>query len=183
MSDARRALPTFLRPPPAPAGRAPASTRRLEMAAVLLLALLLCVQVVLADRRQLAADARWRPLVAGACTLLRCEVPAWREPAALTLVQRDVSPLPGQPGVLHVSATVRNDAVWPQAWPVLVLTLADVDGRIVGRRAFQPGEYLAAARGGRAVTESTLGSGQSARIEMDLVEPVPGVVAFTFDFR
>ena len=59
-----------------------------------------------------------------------------------------------------------------------VLTLADVDGRTVGSRAFQPSEYL-----GATPTQSTLGSGQSARIEMDLVEPAPGVVAFTFDFR
>ncbi|TAK37694.1 MAG: DUF3426 domain-containing protein [Lysobacteraceae bacterium] len=148
------------------------------MAVIVVLALALCVQVVLADRESLAADARWRPAVTGACMVLRCEVPPWREPAALTLVRRDVRPLPGHPGVLHVSAEFRNDAVWPQAWPVLVLSLADVDGRTVGSRAFQPREYL-----GEAPTQSTLASGHSARIEMDLVEPAPGVVAFTFDFR
>ena len=101
-----------------------------------------------------------------------------REPAALTLVRRDVQPLPGHPGVLHVSAQVRNDAVWPQAWPVLVLTLSDVDGRAVGSRAFTAGEYLA-----DPPTQPTLRSGQSADIAMDLREPAPGIVAFTFDFR
>jgi hypothetical protein len=174
----RRALPTFIRPPAGDAGAAAPRRRAAGLAVLAGLVLLLCVQVVLADRAGLAADARWRPVVTGACVVLRCEVPAWREPAALTLVRRDVRPLPGHPGVLHVSAEFRNDAVWPQAWPVLVLTLADVDGRTVGSRAFQPREYL-----GRAPTESTLASGQAARIEMDLVEPAPGVVAFTFDFR
>jgi len=171
-----RALPAFIRPPASEDGNKPRSWTGLAIIAVL--SLLLCVQVVLADRETLAADARWRPAVIGACMVLRCEVPAWREPAALTLVRRDVRPLPGHPGVLHVSAEFRNDAVWPQAWPVLVLTLADVDGRTVGSRAFQPGEYL-----GEAPTQSTLASGHSARIEMELVEPAPGVVAFTFDFR
>jgi len=169
-------LPTFARPPVAGPARSRASGRAIAL--VVALALLLCAQVVLADRTTLAADARWRPLVVGACVVLRCEVPAWREPAALMLVRRDVRPLPGHPGVLHVSAEFRNDAVWPQAWPVLVLTLADVDGRVVGSRAFQPGEYL-----GKPPTRTALGSGQSASIEMDLVEPAPGVVAFTFDFR
>ena len=177
MSRARATLPTFIRPPPGDGGATPQRSLA-ALALVAGLVLLLFVQVVLADRATLAADARWRPAVVGACMVLRCEVPAWREPAALTLVQRDVRPLPGQPGVLHVSAAFRNDAVWAQAWPVLVLTLADVDGRTVGSRAFQPGEYL-----GRVPTQSTHGSGQSARIEMDLVEPAPGVVAFTFDFR
>lgn len=177
MSRLRASLPTFVRPP---AGDARPAPRRPfgAIALVVALVLLLCTQVVLADRETLAADARWRPAVVGACMVLRCDVPAWREPEALVLVRRDVRPLPGHPGVLHVSAEFRNDAVWPQAWPVLVLALADVDGRTVGSRAFQPGEYL-----GKAPTHSTLDSGQSARIEMDLVEPAPGVVAFTFDFR
>ena len=119
----RRALPTFVAPPP-PMAPDRVRRERLGLAVVVGLALLLVLQIVLADRDALAASARWRPLVAGACALLRCEVPAWREPAALTLVRRDVQPLPGHPGVLHVSAQVRNDAVWPQAWPVLVLTLS-----------------------------------------------------------
>jgi hypothetical protein len=173
----RRALPTFVAPPP-PMAPDRVRRERLELAVVVGLALLLVLQIVLADRDALAASARWRPLVAGACALLRCEVPAWREPAALTLVRRDVQPLPGHPGVLHVSAQVRNDAVWPQAWPVLVLTLSDVDGRAVGSRAFTAGEYLA-----DPPTQPTLRSGQSADIAMDLREPAPGIVAFTFDFR
>ena len=173
-----RALPTFIRPPNGADARGATRRQWPGIAAILVLSFLLLVQIVLADREALAADARWRPVVVGACLMLRCEVPDWREPAAFVLVRRDVRPLPGQPGVLHVSANFRNDAVWAQAWPVLVLTLSDVDGRTVGSRAFQPGEYL-----GTMPTRTTLASGQSAEIEMDLFEPAPGVVAFTFDFR
>jgi hypothetical protein len=140
------------------------------------LALLLVLQVLVADRERLAADARWRPLVAATCTVLRCEVPAWREPAALTLVRRDVRP--ARAGVLHVAASFRNDARWPQAWPTLLLTLSDVDGRAVGFRAFTPSEYL-----GAAPASPALGSGATADVAMDIVEPADGVVAFTFDFR
>ena len=86
--------------------------------------------------------------------------------------------MPSRPGALHVDARFRNDAVWPQAWPVLVLTLSDIDGRTVGRRAFQPREYL-----GAAPTQSTIHSGQSVDVAMDILEPAPAVVAFTFDFQ
>lgn len=140
------------------------------------LGLLLLVQVVLAQRIELAANARWRPLISGVCTALRCEVPAWREPAAFTMLQRSVQPKPGARGVLHVSASFRNDARWEQSWPTVMLTLADMDGRQVGLRAFTPADYLGKAANG------PIAPGQSATIQLDVVEPAQQVVAFTFDF-
>ncbi len=142
------------------------------------LTLLLALQLLLAQRHELAADPRWRPLVAGACTVLRCEVPAWREPAAFTMLQRSVRPKSGQTGVLTVEASFRNDAHWSQPWPTLVLSLADVDGRQVGVRAFTPDEYRAAHGGA-----DRLLPGQSANVALEVVEPAPRIVAFTFDFR
>lgn len=142
------------------------------------LVLLLALQLLLAQRDELAADPRWRPLVAGACTVLRCEVPAWREPSAFTMLQRSVRPKPGQAGVLAVDASFRNDARWPQPWPTLVLNLSDIDGRPVGARAFTPDEYRREHR-----AADRLLPGQSATVTMEVVEPAPRIVAFTFDFR
>lgn len=172
----------------APAGTAPTFARHrvasparagtgLWLAAAALL-VLLGVQWLLADRARLAQDARWRPLVLRTCALLRCDVPAWREPTAFTVVDRDVRPHPTRAGVLRVSATFRNDARWAQAWPRLQLTLSDVDGRAEGIRAFTVAEYLAAAP-----TQDGLASGQLASVRMDIVEPSPRVVSFAFDFR
>lgn len=174
-----RSLPSFIRPPVVEAPDAPPSRRDWgPFAAIAGLTLLLLLQVLLSDRTRLAADARWRPAVEVACAMLQCEVPPWREPAAFTLARRDVLPNPARPGVLHVSAGFRNDAVWPQAWPVLVLTLSDIDGRRVGSRAFQPREYM-----GDATLPPTIASGADVSVEMDILEPAPDVVAFTFDFR
>jgi hypothetical protein len=172
-----KAMPSFVRAP-ADAGRPDARHAWRKPAAIAALALLLVLQLLLADRAQLAASARWRPLVTALCGALHCSVPAWREPAAFTLLHRDVRPHPTLPGVLHVGATFRNDARWPQPWPALLLTLSDVDGRNVGARAFAPGEYL-----GGSPTRGGLASGQSATVAMDIVEPAPRIVAFTFDFR
>lgn len=158
---------------------APAPVRSTHWRAWLIvagLALLLLVQIVLAQREQLAASARWRPLISGACAVLRCDVPAWREPAAFTMLQRSVQPKPGTRGVLHVSASFRNDAQWEQPWPTVMLTLSDMDGRQVGLRAFKPADYLGKSDGGH------IAPGQSATIQLDVVEPAQQVVAFTFDF-
>ena len=140
------------------------------------LALLLCVQVVLAQRETLAADASWRPLIAGVCPVLHCDVPSWREPTAFTMLQRSVQPKPGERGVLHVSASFRNDARWEQPWPTVLLTLSDMDGRQVGQRAFVPADYRGSSDNG------LIAPGQSATIQLDVVEPAQQVVAFTFDF-
>ncbi|WP_254459437.1 DUF3426 domain-containing protein [Xanthomonas sacchari] len=143
------------------------------------LGLLLALQILIADRQRLGADPRWRPWVAGVCQVLGCRVPAWREPAAFTMLSREVRPLPGQAGTLQVQATFRNDARWAQAWPLLQLSLADADGRTIGSRVLRPQEYLGRTRPDSA----TLAPGQSAQIAFQVREPAAETAAFSFDFH
>ncbi|MDI9237610.1 DUF3426 domain-containing protein [Lysobacter sp. LF1] len=171
----RKGGPSFARHTVAPA---PRRTSWRAIAAIAALTLLLALQLLLAQRQELAADPRWRPFVAGMCGVLRCQLPPWREPAAFTMLQRSVRPKPGDAGVLSIEASFRNDARWAQPWPVLMLSLSDVDGRQVGLRAFEPGEYRREHHPG-----DELLPGQSATVSMDVIEPAPRIVAFTFDFR
>ena len=171
------ARPSFLhrdRHAPKPALR----ERRLVVAGIVVLAVALVMQVLLADRARLAADARWRPVVVGLCTVLGCSVPPWHEPSAFSMIERDVRAYPATAGVLRVSATFRNDARWAQAWPTLLLTLSDVDGRVVGARAFAPADYM-----DQALASTRLEPGQRASIAFDVREPAPDIVTFTFEFR
>lgn len=159
--------------------RAPAHrAMRWQVIAVIVLALSLLVQMLLADRARLAGDASWRPLIVGLCNVLGCSVPPWREPQAFVMLDRDVRPLPGVAGVLQARATFRNEARWAQPWPTLVLTLQDADGRQLGARALGPADYL---RGQAANQE--LAPGQSAQVAVNIREPSADVVAFSFDFR
>ena len=146
------------------------------VAAIVALAMLLALQLLLADRDRLAGDARWRPLLANVCGVLGCALPPWHEPEAFALLARDVRPHPSRPDVLRVTATFRNDARWPQPWPRVRLTLSDVNGNAVATRDFEARDYL-----GNAPTQAELRSGQSASIAMDIVEAGPRSVAFDFD--
>ena len=172
---AKREAPSFVR------GTAAATAPRRDwraFAAIGALLLALALQLVLAQRQELAADARWRPLVGALCGVLRCSLPPWHEPTAYTMLGRNVRPSPGAAGVLRINASFRNDARWPQRWPTLLLTLSDVDGREVGQRAFAPSDY----RRDHKPTDE-LAPGQSASVQLDVVEPAPRIVAFTFDFQ
>ncbi|MCC8446009.1 DUF3426 domain-containing protein [Xanthomonas translucens pv. translucens] len=143
------------------------------------LGLLLALQILIADRQRLGADARWRPWVAGVCQLLRCSLPPWREPGAFTMLSREVRPLPGRAGTLQIQATFRNDARWAQAWPLLQLSLADADGRTIGSRVLRPQDYLGRTRPEAA----TLAPGQSAQVTFQVREPAAETAAFSFDFH
>ncbi|WP_081459295.1 DUF3426 domain-containing protein [Pseudoxanthomonas suwonensis] len=174
-------VPTPASPAPAPTVRAPlaataALRRHWQWPLLAALALLLGLQVLLADRARLAADPQWRPLVLQACALLRCSLPAWHEPSAFTMVERSVRP--GQAaGTLRVDATFRNDARWAQAWPTLQLSLSDADGRTTGSGVFTPAQYLGEP------PEGLLAPGQSAQVTFVVQEPAPGTVAFAFRFH
>lgn len=168
--------PTFARRrAKVPAPRAPAW----QWIALCTLAVLLVVQILLADRARLARDASWRPWLSTLCGALRCELPVWHEPSAFTMLDRDVRPAPDQPGVLRIQASFRNDARWHQAWPYLQLSLSDADGRVIGSRVFAPAEYL----GHAPPAGETLAPGQSGRIDFRVREPAAGTSAFTFDFH
>ncbi|WP_295571767.1 DUF3426 domain-containing protein [Stenotrophomonas maltophilia] len=166
-------VPSFLG---APRSRA-LPTPRWYWLLVAALALLLVVQSVLADRARLAADAANRAWLGPLCSVLHCSLPAWHEPAAFTMTSREIRPLPGQPGVLQVQASIRNDARWAQAWPDLRLSLSDADGRVIGSGVFTPAQYL-----GENPAAAMLEPGQSARIAFRVQEPAASTVAFTFDF-
>lgn len=140
------------------------------------LALLLALQLLLSQRVELARDARWRPVVLQACNLLGCDVPAWHAPGDYAMVARGVRPDPRRPGVLRVTATVRNDARWAQPAPTVVLSLSDVDGRLVGARAVPPPLY--GRRAGLLVAP-----GDSLDIAFDVREPAGHVESFDFQLQ
>jgi hypothetical protein len=165
--------PSFMRLPVATL-----QTPRWQWGVLAGLVVLLLVQIAVADRARLAADAGTRPWIAGVCSVLRCTLPAWQEPAAFSMISRDVRPVPGQPGALQVQASFRNDARWAQAWPSLRLSLSDADGRVIGTGVFAPRDYL-----DRSVdANSVLEPGQSAQIAFRVREPAASTVAFTFEF-
>lgn len=166
--------PSFLRGPAGTRLHAP----RWQWGVAAGLGALLLLQIAVADRARLAADAGSRPWIAALCGVLRCSLPAWREPAAFSMISRDVRPVPGQAGALQVQASIRNDARWAQAWPSLRLSLSDADGRVIGTGVFAPADYL----GGAQATAGTLDPGQSAQIAFRVREPAASTVAFTFEF-
>lgn len=142
------------------------------------LAVCLLLQIGLAERERLAAQPAWRPLVERLSAAAGLPLAPLREPASLRLLARDVRPHPSVPDALLVSASFRNEAARPQAWPLLELALADIDGRPLALRRFRAEEYL-----GTPPEQASLAPGQAVAANLELVDPGKDAIAFSFEFR
>ena len=113
--------------------------------AIVVLVLALMAQALFEYRDALAAHASFtRPVLQAACSAFGCDVGPLRDAAALSIDASDLRADPAHKGLLELSATIRNRAAYPIAWPYLELTLTDVSERVVARRAFPPPEYAGA---------------------------------------
>lgn len=105
----------------------------------------LIIQAAYFTRDQIAARyPQTRPVLEAMCAALGCEVRLLANADAIKLEASDLQALPNRPNTILLSATLRNLAAFPQAYPTLELTLTDASNQTVARRHFTPREYLAA---------------------------------------
>ncbi|HJU24674.1 MAG TPA: DUF3426 domain-containing protein [Casimicrobiaceae bacterium] len=103
-------------------------------------------QVLLEYRDGLAAHAPFtRPILGAACAIARCTIGPLHDTSALSIDASDLQADPAHRGLLKLTATIRNRASYPIAWPHLELTLTDASDNVVARRALAPTEYAGAA--------------------------------------
>jgi predicted Zn finger-like uncharacterized protein len=154
--------------------------RRLGWAfASIFLLLGLSAQLAWAKREELISDPQVGPLLQRACATLHCELPLVHDTRQLRLLARDVQAHPSVTGALLISASVRNDAHFAQPFPVVTITLADVDGKRLAMRRFRPAEYVADT----AVRERGLAPGTNAAMVFEVQDPGQHAVAFEFAFE
>jgi hypothetical protein len=109
---------------------------------LVLLVLALGTQGILEFRDALAAYAPvTRPVLERTCALFGCAISPLRDTATLSIDASDLQADPAHRGLLLLTATIRNRAAHPIAYPNLELTLTDSSDQVVVRRAFPPAEY------------------------------------------
>ncbi len=85
----------------------------------------------------------FRPLLQAACKPLRCDVPRPRQIDLLSIDTSDLRPDAQQSGRLTLTATLRSKAPYAQEWPLLELTLTDVNDKKLAVKHFAARDYLA----------------------------------------
>jgi predicted Zn finger-like uncharacterized protein len=143
------------------------------------LALSLLAQIGYAKRAPLLEEPHLRPWIEQACATLGCRLPLRHDPARLALLSRDIRPHPSVASALIISASLRNDASFAQAFPDVEILLSDLDENRIAMRRFHPQEYLGDAR----TITAGLAPGATAALVFEVADPGKNAVAFEFKFR
>lgn len=109
-----------------------------------LLVITLGAQVLWHEQERLAANPATRPAMAALCETLGCELPPFRDLAALQSANFSLRSVPGRDNALLLTLTLRNAAAFPQPLPGLDLAFTNADNRIVAAGRFPPEQYLTA---------------------------------------
>ncbi|MDN5925144.1 MAG: zinc-ribbon and DUF3426 domain-containing protein [Xanthomonadales bacterium] len=143
------------------------------------LALILVLQFGWAERAALARNPSTRPWLHQLCAALHVPSPMVKDLPALTLLSRDIRRHPSVADALIISATVRNDAHFRQPYPVVSITLSDLDDKRIAMRRFVPAQYLHDP----ATLAAGLAAGASAALVFEVKDPGQNAVAFEFAFE
>lgn len=106
--------------------------------------LALAGQAAYVYRGELAANyPGLKPIVVQVCDLLQCGVPLPQRPRLINIEASDLqSADAARPGVIRLTATLRNHASYDLGYPALDLVLTNTRDHTLARRIFLPEEYL-----------------------------------------
>ena len=134
-------------------------------------------QYVWFNLEQLAGYEALRPHLERLCDRADCRLPLRRDLGRLELENRHVRTHPSAPNALQVDAIIVNRAPFGQIYPIVQLTLLDLNGAPVASRGFLPSEYLP-----RDLLGGLMAPGQPIGIILEVTDP-GGVSGFEFTFR
>jgi predicted Zn finger-like uncharacterized protein len=156
--SAPRALGQASRPAESPRTRpipelSPARSERSRVwtAAVALAIVALAAQLAFRFRSEMVLV--WpaaKPALERLCAELGCEVPLPKRPELMSIEASDLQADGANPGVMVLTATLRNRASFPQQFPSLELTLTDAQDQALARRVLYARDYLGRTAGSAA---------------------------------
>jgi predicted Zn finger-like uncharacterized protein len=166
-----------------PAGRLQDSARDraqrrpliLWLSAAIISALLLIAQVVHHNREWFADRRSSGPFGAAVRALYGTALPAPANLSAYQLRQWGVTGDPDANGTLRLRASIMNTAAVLQPYPLLRVTLADRFGKNIGRRDFEPSEYLGKP------TAKLLAPGERVDATLAILDPGKDAEGFEID--
>lgn len=138
---------------------------------------LLAVQYGYYNRAELAHYTELRPWLEKMCQAIDCQIPLRRDPAQIAIANRRVIEHPRHQNALLVRATIVNKASFTQPFPILQLSLSDIEGNVLARGRFTPQQYLLDGGGSQPMAPQL-----PVKIKLEVVDPDEKAVNFEFAF-
>ena len=145
---------------------------------VAILLTIFILQYTYSMRDDLARYPELRPWVQKMCEIAQCDMPMQQNVDLIKLTHRDITIHPRVKGALLINAVFVNNASFTQPFPLMQITLSDMNGRIIAKRRFQPTEYLDADVNLRR----GMMPNNPVQIVLEIADPGKDAVNFEFNF-
>jgi len=144
---------------------------------ILLLAAVGIAQAIYYQRYQLVENPRYQQQVINLCQVLPCAETAFSSTEQIRLLERNVFTHPVAKNALMVTGSFVNQAPFAQKLPELLISLFDVQGKLIANRLFTPSEYLLDDKN-RSVIKSNL----PLQFRLEIVDPGTDALTYEFEF-
>jgi len=144
---------------------------------ILLLAALGIAQAIYYQRYQLIEDPRYQQQVINLCQLLPCAEREFASVEQIRLLERNVFTHPVASNALMVTGSFINQAPFAQKTPELLISLFDVQGKLIANRRFQANEYLLEDR-----NRSVIAPQVPIQFRLEIVDPGTDALTYEFEF-
>jgi len=141
--------------------------------------LVLAAQYVTYNFDELARQDDYRPWLERVCPAVGCELPPRVDISQIRSSNLVVRSHPDFAGALVVDAIIYNRAPFPQPFPLLEVSFADIQGKPLAQRTFKPGEYLSGELAGQREMPSQI----PIHIALDILDPGITAVNYSLSFR
>lgn len=143
---------------------------------ILLLLVLGIAQAIYYQRYELISNPRYQQQILQLCELLPCAESQFSSNRQIKLLERNVFTHPVTPNALMVTGSFINEASFAQKLPRLLVTLFDIQGRLIANRSFDSDQYIQIEQG-----LTTLESKKIIQFRLEILDP--GTAALTYEFE
>jgi predicted Zn finger-like uncharacterized protein len=144
---------------------------------ILLLAAVGIAQTIYYQRYQLIEKPRYQQQVLNLCQVLPCAETSFSSIEQIRLLERNIFTHPVATNALMVTGSFVNQAPFAQKLPDLLISLFDVQGKLIANRLFSPPEYLLDDKN-RGVVKPEL----PVQFRLEIVDPGTDALTYEFEF-
>ena len=144
---------------------------------ILLLTAVGTAQVIYYQRYQLVEDSRYQQQVINLCQVLPCAETEFSSTGQIRLLERNIFTHPVTSNALMVTGSFVNQAPFAQKLPELLISLFDVQGKLIANRLFTPPEYLLENKN-RGIVKPDL----PVQFRLEIVDPGTNALTYEFEF-
>jgi predicted Zn finger-like uncharacterized protein len=144
---------------------------------ILLLAAVGIAQAIYYKRYQLIEDPRYQQQVINLCQMLPCVESEFSSTGQIRLLERNIFTHPVASNALMVTGSFVNQAPFAQKMPSLLISLFDVQGKLIANRLFRAPEYLLEDR-----NRSVVAPQMPVQFRLEIVDPGTDALTYEFEF-